>query len=129
VSSSVPRPSRRPPVLERVFREHRAAVLAALVRSLGDFELAEDALQEAFTIAVEQWAAHGEPDAPAAWLLTVARNRAIDGLRRRRTGEAKLQELPPPEPEATLNEQDRLLEVGDERLSLVFTCCHPALAP
>ena len=71
-------------------------VLAALVRSLGDFELAEDALQEAFTIAVEQWAAHGEPDAPAAWLLTVARNRAIDGLRRRRTGEAKLQELPCP---------------------------------
>ena len=125
----MPRPSGRPPVLELVFREHRAGVLAALVRSLGDFELAEDALQEAFAIAVEQWPRHGEPDAPAAWLLTVARNRAIDGLRRRRTGEAKLQELRVPEPEATLNEQDRLLEVGDERLSLVFTCCHPALAP
>jgi RNA polymerase sigma-70 factor, ECF subfamily len=107
-------------------------VLAALARVLGDFELAEDALQEAFATALERWPRTGTPDAPAAWLLTVARNRAIDRLRRQRTGQAKLEQLQGragEEPSTVIDPQpERLAEVGDERLSMLFTCCHPALA-
>jgi RNA polymerase sigma-70 factor, ECF subfamily len=117
--------------VEQVFREERARVLAALVRSVRDLELAEDALQEAFAIALERWPVMGTPDTPAAWLLTVARNRAIDRLRRVRTGEAKLEALlDPSEPAGSMIDppDDVLAEVGDERLSLLFTCCHPALA-
>jgi RNA polymerase sigma-70 factor, ECF subfamily len=116
-----------------VFREQRARVLAALVRAVGDFELAEDALQDAFAAALERWPVTGTPDAPAAWLLTVARNRATDRLRRQRTAQAKVEQLgggaladgsPPLD-----RDGERLAEVGDERLSMLFTCCHPALAP
>jgi RNA polymerase sigma-70 factor, ECF subfamily len=119
-------------VVEQVFREERARVLASLARSLGDLELAEDALQDAFAAALERWPRTGTPEVPAAWLLAVARNRAIDRLRRRRTGQAKLAELGA-ETElehATMIEPDRerLTDVGDERLSMLFTCCHPALA-
>jgi RNA polymerase sigma-70 factor, ECF subfamily len=107
-------------------------VLAALARALGDFELAEDALQEAFATALERWPRTGTPDAPAAWLLTVARHRAIDRLRRQRTGQAKLEQLQGragEEPSTVVDPQpERLAEVGDERLSMLFTCCHPALA-
>jgi RNA polymerase sigma-70 factor (ECF subfamily) len=105
-------------------------VLAALARSLGDFELAEDALQEAFAVALERWPRTGTPEAPAAWLLTVARNRAIDRLRRQRTGQAKLEQLRDREERSTMTDPqpERLAEVGDERLSMLFTCCHPALA-
>jgi RNA polymerase sigma-70 factor, ECF subfamily len=114
--------------VERVFREERARVLAALVRSVRDLELAEDALQEAFAIALERWPVIGTPDSPAAWLLTVARNRAIDRLRRLRMGEAKLGELGLDGPAAMIDPPSQVLvEVGDERLSLLFTCCHPAL--
>jgi RNA polymerase sigma factor (sigma-70 family) len=115
--------------VEQVFRDQRARVLAALVRSVGDFELAEDALQEAFTIALERWQRTGAPDSPAAWLLTVARNRAIDRVRRQRTGQAKLEQLFGAAGEAAMIDPptDVLAEVGDERLSLLFTCCHPAL--
>ena len=120
----------RDSIVEQVFREQRARVLAALVRSLGDFELAEDALQDAFAIALERWPRTGTPDSPAAWLLTVARNRAIDRVRRQRTGQAKLEELADSAEASTMIDplSDRLIEVGDERLSLLFTCCHPALA-
>jgi RNA polymerase sigma factor (sigma-70 family) len=116
--------------VERVFRDERARVLAALVRSVRDFELAEDALQEAFAIALVQWQRTGTPDSPAAWLLTVARNRAIDRLRRQRTGQAKLEQLAPTSSGTAMVDRtpDSLAEVGDERLSLLFTCCHPALA-
>jgi RNA polymerase sigma factor (sigma-70 family) len=111
-------------VVEQVFREHRARMLAALVRVLGDFELAEDALQDACATALRRWP-DTVPDDPVAWLLTVARNRAIDRLRRARLARAKEE----PVAEATMFEPDGLLaEVGDERLSLIFTCCHPALA-
>ncbi len=105
-------------------------MLAALVRTLGDFELAEDALQEAFTTALERWPASGVPNVPAAWLLTVARNRAIDRLRHVRVGEAKLEQLGPHAQQAPMIEpwSDTLAEIGDERLSMLFTCCHPALA-
>jgi RNA polymerase sigma-70 factor (ECF subfamily) len=105
-------------------------VLGALVRGLGDFELAEDALQDAFAIALERWPADGMPDSPAAWLVTVARRRAIDRVRRQRTGQAKHEQIANAEPVATTMDIDsnRLERVGDERLSLIFTCCHPALA-
>ncbi len=101
------------------------------MHTLRDFELAEDALQDAFAAALERWPVTGTPDAPAAWLLTVARNRAIDRLRRQRTGREKLEELggAPADGGARLDpDGDRLAEVGDERLSMLFTCCHPALA-
>ncbi len=119
-----------PPTVERVFREHRARVLAALARSLGDLELAEDALQDAFAAALERWPRTGTPDAPAAWLVTVARNSAIDRIRRQRTGQARLAELAGDRPEHVDVEplRDSLTEVGDERLSLLFACCHEALA-
>jgi len=124
-------PISRQHAVEQVFRSERARVLAALVRSVGDFELAEDALQEAFEIALARWPRTGAPDAPAAWLLTVARNRAIDRMRRQRTGQAKLEQLASGDPGevAMIDPSDDVLaEVGDERLSLLFTCCHPALA-
>ena len=121
--------------VEDAFREHRTQVLAALVRRLRDFELAEDALQEAFALALDRWPTDGTPHSPVAWLFTVARNRAIDRLRRRQTSERVLVSEDvlddiPGEPVATDEPiPDRLADVGDERLSLLFTCCHPALAP
>jgi RNA polymerase sigma factor (sigma-70 family) len=115
-------------VLLETYREHRTKMLAALVRALGDFELAEDALQDACALALRKWDDR-PPDDPVAWLLTVARNTAIDRLRRARQGREKLAQLGE-QPEAANVEfdEDRLLSVGDERLSLIFTCCHPALA-
>ncbi|HEY1573016.1 MAG TPA: DUF6596 domain-containing protein [Pseudonocardiaceae bacterium] len=116
-------------VLQRVYREHRARMLAALVRVLGDFELAEEALQDACAVALDKWDGT-VPDDPVAWLLTTARNSAIDRLRRARLGREKLARLGRPEavPTMTAAGADGLLDVGDERLSLIFTCCHPALA-
>jgi RNA polymerase sigma-70 factor (ECF subfamily) len=115
--------------VEAAYREHRAQVLAALVTRLRDFELAEDALQDAFALALERWPGSGTPQAPAAWLFTVARNRAIDRLRRRHTSDQSLESAPDEAAESLDPEPDRLVQVGDERLSLLFTCCHPALAP
>jgi RNA polymerase sigma-70 factor, ECF subfamily len=117
--------------VEEAFREHRAQVLAALVRRLRDFELAEDALQEAFATALRRWPVDGTPAAPGAWLFTVARNRALDRLRSPRAAEQGLDALEAHEqPSNTMAEiSDSLAEIGDERLSLLFTCCHPALAP
>jgi RNA polymerase sigma factor (sigma-70 family) len=117
-------------VLQRVYREHRARMLAALVRVLGDFELAEDGLQDACAQALRSWGERA-PDDPVAWLLTAARNSAIDRLRRARLGREKLAQLgAAPEAVTTMANlgEDSLLSMGDERLSLIFTCCHPALA-
>jgi len=114
--------------VEEAYRAHRTQVLAALVSRLRDFELAEDALQDAFALAVERWSAGGMPESPAAWLFTVARNRAIDRLRRRHTSDQSLESAPEEPAEPVDPVPDRLAEVGDERLSLLFTCCHPALA-
>jgi RNA polymerase sigma factor (sigma-70 family) len=114
--------------VELVYREHRARMLAALVRALGDFELAEDALQDACALALRHWRAT-VPDDPVAWLLTTARNRAVDRLRRTRLGRQKeLSEVVEQETTMTGFDEDQLISVGDERLSLIFTCCHPALA-
>jgi RNA polymerase sigma-70 factor (ECF subfamily) len=109
--------------VERVYREHRTRMLAALVRALGDFELAEDALQEACSQALRKWPRAQVPDDPFAWLLAVARNHALDRLRHARMARTK---LPAPPGPVTMTEK-QLVDLGDERLSLIFTCCHPAL--
>jgi RNA polymerase sigma-70 factor (ECF subfamily) len=111
--------------LEQTFRERWGYVLAALIGFLGDFDLAEEAAQEAFAVAAERWPRDGVPANPGAWLVTTARNRAIDRIRRDRTLAAKTRLLEVPEAvEDTMDETT----FPDERLELVFTCCHPALA-
>jgi RNA polymerase sigma-70 factor, ECF subfamily len=111
--------------LEEVFREQWGRVLAALIGFLGDFDRAEEATQEAFAIAAERWARAGTPTNPAAWLVTTARNRAINRIRRERTLAAKTRLLDMSE--ASEDEMDETT-FTDERLELIFTCCHPALA-
>ena len=112
--------------LEEVFRDEWGRVLASLIGFLGDFDLAEEAAQEAFTVAAERWPDDGRPANPRAWLVTTARNRAIDRIRRDRTLAAKTRLLDVPE--AMENEIDDETTIPDERLELIFTCCHPALA-
>ena len=112
-------------MLEQVFREEWGRVLAALIGFLGDFDLAEEAAQEAFAIAAERWPREGVPTSPRAWLVTTARNRAIDRIRRERTLATKTRLLDVPE--ATEDEVDETT-IRDERLELIFTCCHPSLA-
>jgi RNA polymerase sigma-70 factor (ECF subfamily) len=111
--------------VEQTFRDEWGRVVASLIGFLGDFDLAEEAAQEAFAIAAERWPRHGTPANPRAWLVTTARNRAIDRIRRDRTLAAKTRLLDIPEAV-----EDDLYEtvITDERLELIFTCCHPALA-
>jgi RNA polymerase sigma-70 factor (ECF subfamily) len=111
--------------LEQVFRDEWGRVLAALIGFLGDFELAEEAAQEAFAVAAERWPRDGTPANPRAWLVTTARNRAIDRIRRDRTLIAKTRLLDVPEAVEDVMEETT---IPDERLELVFTCCHPALS-
>ncbi len=115
-------------MLDSVFRRHWGRVVASLVGYLGDFELAEDAAQEAFAIAAERWPRQGVPENPVAWLITTARNRAIDRIRRERALAAKTRLL---EREEAVEDDVNDLgsdQIGDERLELLFTCCHPALS-
>jgi RNA polymerase sigma-70 factor (ECF subfamily) len=112
-------------VLEHTFRDQWGYVLAALIGYLGDFDLAEEAAQEAFAVAAERWPRDGVPSDPGAWLITTARNRAIDRIRRDRTLAEKTRLLEVPEAAEDPVEATRF---PDERLELVFTCCHPALA-
>jgi RNA polymerase sigma-70 factor (ECF subfamily) len=115
-------------LLDRVFREEWGRVLASLVGFLGDFELAEEAAQEAFAAAAEHWPRDGVPRNPAAWLITTGRRRAIDRIRRERTLAAKVRLLDVPEgveDDMSVIDDD---PIPDERLELLFTCCHPALA-
>ncbi|NIH83666.1 RNA polymerase sigma factor [Amycolatopsis granulosa] len=123
-----PRPADPVLAVEQVYREHRTRMLAALVRVLGDFEPAEDALQDACALALRAWR-DAVPADPVAWLLTAARNRVVDRWRRDRVGREKEERAGDPRPVMTDFDEERLLAVGDERLSLIFTCCHPALAP
>jgi RNA polymerase sigma-70 factor (ECF subfamily) len=115
------------PPLDQAFREHWGRVLAALIGFLGDFDLAEEAAQEAFAVAAQRWPRDGVPASPAAWLVTTARNRAIDRIRRDRTLAAKTKLLPVPEA-AVEEDPMEATAFPDERLELVFTCCHPALS-
>jgi RNA polymerase sigma-70 factor, ECF subfamily len=116
---------------EAAFRRERAAVLATLIRQVGDFQLAEDALQDAFAAAVETWARDGVPEKPAAWITVTARRRAIDRLRRDRVladRVDRLRVLADREAAALTDEEEEGSAVVDDRLRLMFTCCHPALA-
>jgi RNA polymerase sigma-70 factor (ECF subfamily) len=110
--------------VERVFREHYGRAVAVLIRLLGDIGAAEEAVQDAFLTAVERWPAEGVPPSPAGWIVTTARNRAIDRLRREATRTDKYAQA------ARLSAGTGPEEVGpvqDDRLRLIFTCCHPAL--
>ena len=111
--------------VDLLFRRESGRAVAALIRATGDFDLAEDSVQEAFEVALRVWAERGAPDNPGAWIVTTAKNRAIDRLRRAQTGERKAAEAEQLRGLETMGE-DRA-EIPDERLRLIFTCCHPAL--
>lgn len=111
--------------VERIFREESARAVASLVRFCGDIALAEEAVQEAFEVALRRWPSDGLPPSPAGWIITTARNRALDYLRREGTRNSRHQQA------ELLRSPDAPPEVGpvdDDRLRLIFTCCHPALA-
>jgi RNA polymerase sigma-70 factor (ECF subfamily) len=121
-------------LVARSFQESWGQIVATLIGMTGDWDLAEECAQDAFTAALEAWARRGVPDMPGAWLMSVARNRATDVLRRRATGAAKLTEVAvsssegdvePPEPDDI--DEAAVSGVADDRLRLIFTCCHPAL--
>jgi RNA polymerase sigma-70 factor (ECF subfamily) len=118
--------------LGRLFREEHGRVLATLIGVLGDFDLAEDALQDAVEEALGRWPRDGTPANPAGWLVTVARNRAVDRIRRARNLERKTELLGRLEsvdrPHGEEDEMEEATTIPDERLSLIFACCHPALA-
>lgn len=115
--------------VERVFRQERGRILATLIRLLGDFDRAEDALASALEAALRQWPREGQPENPRAWLIRVARNKAADDARRQARAERRAQQtqgdgVSQPEPDDNPTED---AAVSDDRLRLIFTCCHPAL--
>lgn len=115
--------------VQATYKSDWGRIVATLIRSFGDFDVAEDAAQEAFTAALNQWNNEGIPDSPAAWIIQTARHKAIDRIRRQTRFQEKVElyayELP------TTSEQPEIDagEIPDDRLRLIFTCCHPALAP
>jgi RNA polymerase sigma-70 factor, ECF subfamily len=115
-------------VIEHLFRDDWGRVVASLVGYLGDMELAEDAAQEAFAIAAERWPRDGAPANPTGWLIATARNRAIDRIRRERSLARKTEQLERELRDRTETTVDETTTFPDERLELIFTCCHPALA-
>jgi RNA polymerase sigma-70 factor, ECF subfamily len=115
-------------MLEEVFRDQWGRVLATLAGILGDLELAEDAAQEAFAAAAESWPRDGTPDNPTGWLVTTARNRAIDRIRRETNFARKLERLGREIDDRPEEHMDERTQFPDERLELIFTCCHPAIA-
>jgi RNA polymerase sigma-70 factor (ECF subfamily) len=117
-------------VVEAVYRAESRRVLATLIRILGDFDLAEEALHDAFRAALEQWPRDGVPANPRAWLVSTGRFKAIDGMRRRARYEASVAELAEQLDAGASDGAERDEEaVEDDRLRLIFTCCHPALSP
>ena len=118
--------------VERIYRAESGRILASLIGLLGDFDVAEEALQDAFTTALERWPADGVPVQPRAWLVGTGRHKGLDRLRRAKRGSEKLAELHRSLPDATADAVSTTGEddsaIPDERLRLVFTCCHPALA-
>ncbi|PPQ15893.1 RNA polymerase subunit sigma-24 [Bradyrhizobium sp. AC87j1] len=118
-----------PGEIDKIFRDEAGRALATLIRLVGDFDLAEDALQDAFAVALERWAACEVPDNPRAWLVNVARHKAIDRVRRQAIFRGKQQVLVH---EIELNAQtvdEPATMLDDDMLRLIFTCCHPAFAP
>ena len=113
--------------VDAVYRAESRRVLATLIRLLGDFDRAEEAMHDAFAAAVEQWPREGVPDNPRAWLVSTGRFKAIDAMRKRARFDASLANLEPPEPYEPHEPYEPDDEVEDDRLRLIFTCCHPAL--
>ena len=113
---------------EAVYREERPRALATLIRLVGDIDLAEDSLQEAFAAALEQWPSEGVPRNPRAWLVSAARHKAIDRLRREKSFAAKRDEIAYETPSAALPSDVDEEPLSDDLMRLIFTCCHPALA-
>ena len=111
--------------VEQVFRQEYGRAIAVVTRLVGDIDLAEEAVQEAFTVAVRRWPEDGMPPSPAGWIITTARRRAIDRLRRESSGNDKLAQMARIAPGHETTEE---FAVEDDRLRLIFTCCHPALA-
>lgn len=125
--SSVARPDAAAAV-EEVYRADWGRIVATLIGMVGDFDLAEECAQEAFAVAVDQWQANGVPEFPRAWIIQTARHKAIDRIRRQANLAQKLEaEGVPAEPFEEPNYDTN--EIPDDRLRLIFTCCHPALAP
>jgi RNA polymerase sigma-70 factor (ECF subfamily) len=124
--SNLPEPLSR--TIETLYRSESGRILATLVRLLGDLDLAEEAMHEAFATALDTWRQTGIPDKPRPWLISTARFKAIDGMRRRSRFDAAPTDLALYR-EARINEGSQEEEIEDDRLRLIFTCCHPALAP
>lgn len=114
--------------VDAVYRSDWGRIVATLIRHFGDFELAEDAAQEAFTAAVGQWRTDGVPESPRAWIIQTAKHKAIDRLRRQTRLKEKLEALGEFETNPLVEPVVDLGEIPDDRLRLIFTCCHPALA-
>jgi RNA polymerase sigma-70 factor (ECF subfamily) len=112
-------------VVDRLFRREAGRAVATLIRVLGDFDLAEEAVQEAFAIALDRWPVDGIPDNPGAWITSTARNRAIDRIRREQQRPGKTEAAQRIRDLEALG--DDMHEITDDRLRLIFTCCHPAL--
>ena len=115
--------------VDAVYRSDWGRIVATLIRSFGDFDVAEEAVQDAFAAAVNQWPSEGVPSSPAAWIIQAAKHKAIDRLRRQTSYREKVESYSA-ELQSTTEQPDPFTnEIGDDRLRLIFTCCHPALAP
>src|SRR5690348_6906047 len=116
--------------VEVVYRTDWGRIVAALIRLVGDFEMAEETAQEAFTAAVDQWRVSGVPEYPRAWIIQTARHKALDRIRRRTLHNERVESYVASGFNPTVEEPDYDTdEIPDDRLRLIFTCCHPALAP
>lgn len=113
--------------VDEVYRSDWGRIVATLIGTFGDFDLAEEAAQEAFAAAVDQWPTGGIPDSPAAWIIQTARHKAIDRLRRRTRFQEKIESYAYELPTTTEQPEIEIGEIRDDRLRLIFTCCHPAL--
>ncbi len=114
--------------VDSVYRSDWGRIVATLIRNFGDFDLAEEVAQEAFAAALDQWRAQGLPDAPAAWIIQAARHKAIDRLRRQQNFQTKVESYAYERPTTTEQPDTLAEEIPDDRLRLIFTCCHPALS-
>src|SRR5439155_13088811 len=115
--------------VEAVYRSEWGRIVATLIRLFGDFELAEEAAQEAFAAAVDQWRTSGVPENPRAWIIQTARHKAIDRIRRKTSFAEKLESYAILEASQKVEGPDiNAIDIPDDRLRLIFTCCHPALA-
>ena len=115
--------------VDAVYSSEWGRIVSTLIRSFGDFDLAEEAAQEAFAAAVNQWRSEGVPDSPAAWIIQTARHKAVDRIRRQKSFSEKVEYYAAELPTTTEQPQYDPDEIPDDRLRLIFTCCHPSLAP